>query len=40
MSVPISASRSWAAESVRALGAEVVFHGRDFDEAREPRYGM
>jgi len=22
-------------ESVRALGAEVVFHGRDFDEARE-----
>ena len=22
-------------ESMRALGAEVVFHGRDFDEARE-----
>ena len=22
-------------ESIRALGAEVVFHGRDFDEARE-----
>src|SRR5690348_11073194 len=22
-------------ESLRALGAEVVFHGRDFDEARE-----